>query len=327
MGANSKIQWCDHTFNPFMGCTKLSPGCAHCYAERDSKRFGNGKLWGPGGERRVTSDGYWKQPLRWNKELWVQVGEWRGPASIVEQIPIEQRRISASPVTAFGYLGIPVLKTRQRVFCGSMCDVFEERDDLAAVRERLWKLIEATPNLDWLLLTKRPENIDSMVWVTWLQQWPENVWIGTSVEDQQRADERIPELLKIPALVRFLSCEPLLGPIEISNYLTIEFHLDRPDTNGVHHYSPMELHGIDWVIAGGESGPEARAMKPEWVRALREQCTAAGVPFFFKQWGEWSPNENEDPLAEGTHVTFTKVGKKAAGRLLDGREWNEWPRV
>jgi protein gp37 len=231
-----------------------------------------------------------------------------------------------------------------------------ERD---AVIADFLKLIHDTPNLEWLLLTKRPENFwyrvrlaaiehyartgDDAFYI-WLQEWriegkaPHNVWIGATVEDQERANERIPHLLKIPAKVRFLSCEPLLGPVEFSDVT------HRADC--VSRLGKPALEGIHWVICGGESGPKARPMHPDWARSLRDQCVAAGVPFFFKQWGEWlavSQSDDDDPDTSpgsrkeskfvcahedtGTGECVFRVGKKAAGRLLDGREWNEFPAV
>jgi protein gp37 len=227
----------------------------------------------------MLSDAYWKQPLAWNR------------AAALSNV-------------------------RARVFCASMADVFERRPDLDTPRKRLWELIELTPFLDWLLLTKRPEHVSAMV--PWRSHWPANVWLGATAENQRWAERRIPELLKHSAAVRFLSCEPLLGPINISKWITKRRRADC----------------IDWVIAGGESGHHARPMNPEWTRSLRDQCQDHGIAFHFKQWGGWSPNTSGQQNAVRTaslaqssgapiHVTF--VGKKAAGRVLDGREWNEVP--
>lgn len=235
MAQNSKIEWTDHTFNPWWGCTRVSAGCDHCYAASIAKRFKSAILWGPSSARKEASNLYWGFPYRWDQNA-----------------------------EAAG--------RRDRVFCGSMCDVFEDRLDMVSARARLLNLIHNTPNLDWLLLTKRPQNINKL-WDQAATEWGEpgtlalplpNVWLGATVENQAAADTRIPELLGCPARVRFLSCEPLLGPIK----------LDLPA-------------GINWVIAGGESGPGARPTHPDWVRGLRDQCRAAGVPFFFKSWGSW----------------------------------------
>jgi protein gp37 len=312
------IEWTHHTFNPWWGCTKISPACAHCYAERDSKRWGK-ELWGDDAPRKIASEATWRGPIRWNDDA-----------------------IAAG--------------VRRRVFCASMADVFELRADLDAPRERLWKLIEKTKQLDWLLLTKRPESVLAMVPSDWLAGFPSNVWVGTTVENQARADELIPHLLKIPARIRFLSCEPLLEHIELE---------------GLDHFRLREL---DWVICGGESGPKARPMSPEWARSIRGQCQSAGVPFFFKQWGEWEPivacypGEDEvdedgceidvpvkvsefdgfdkialEPTGYVAHREFAdgsfrcdyqpsagswwmaRTGKKRAGKKLDGVEWLEVP--
>lgn len=281
MAENSKIEWCHHTFNPWIGCAKISPGCANCYASVETftrvERGKGRKLWGVDAERHITGEDNWRKPVAWNKKA-------------------------------------AALNERHRVFCASLADVFEDRDDLIDARHRLMLLIEATPSLDWLLLTKRPENIGEMVPVKWFGDgFPLNLWLGTSVENQEQADKRIPELLQVPAAVRFLSCEPLLGPIEFSNAT------HRSDWASI--LGKPALFGIHWVIVGGESGPNARPMYPDWARSLRDQCQVVGVAFFFKQWGEHVPTaEYRDDK-----VFMNRVGKKAAGRLLDDREWNEFP--
>jgi protein gp37 len=195
-----------------------------------------------------------------------------------------------------------------------MADVFERRADLNAERTRLWQLIEATPNLDWLLLTKRPQNIERLV--PWRTDWPANVWLGTSVENQTLAEKRLPFLLRNAAAVRFLSCEPLLGKLNL-----------RP------WFNAHGLHPIDWIIAGGESGGHSRPMHPDWAIALLNQCEEFNVPFHFKQWGNWVPAElttetvrasllelrNERP------VNMARVGKRLAGRILEGTTWDGVP--
>lgn len=306
MGKTTEIAWCDATFNPWLGCSKVSAGCANCYAETlMDTRYGRVQ-WGPNGTRVVTSATYWKQPRTWNAEA--------------------QRT------------GV-----RRRVFCGSLCDVFEDRHDTNAWRISLLELIELTHGLDWLLLTKRPENVVRLIQQAagravenFFERNP-HVWIGTSVEDQAAADRRIPHLLKIPAPVRFLSMEPLLGPVDLSGV----------SYSGLCRSGDWEP-GIDWVIVGGESGHNARPMHPCWARSIRDECVAAGVPFFFKQWGQHIPNGQimangmeslmyaagcevfGDAIPERSIKWDDKtwaysVGKKAAGRLLDGREWNEFP--
>lgn len=268
LGERSKIEWTDHTFNPWWGCTKVSEACKHCYAEAWAKRVGR-DVWGPKVPRRMMSENHWRQPHLWNKKA-AKAGR------------------------------------RDRVFCASMADVFEERDELIDARSNLFALIEATPALDWLLLTKRPHAITRLS--PWGDDWPENVWLGTTVELQKRADEALPLLLDIPARVRFISAEPLLGPLDLSRY----------------------IYGLDWVITGGESGPKARPASPSWFRQLLNTCMAADVPFHFKQWGDWAPGDGENlakarlaEAADGT--TMMRVGKKLAGRNLDGHEFNGLP--
>ena len=287
---NSNIEWTDHTFNPWMGCTKLSQGCANCYAETlMDKRYGKVK-WGPQGQRVRTSAANWRKPLAWNK--------------------------------AAGKAG-----KRARVFCASLADVFEDKADqleeMDKWRAELFQLIQDTENLDWLILTKRPENVMGMVDAPWYYALP-NVWIGTSVENQEQANKRIPELLKIPAAVRFLSMEPLLGAVDLEN---LAYEAAGPAWAG---YNLL----IDWVIVGGESGPDARPMHPDWARSIRDQCQEAGVPFFFKQCGEWAWTGDyitDNLYADKQRYMFAdrtvmiRAGKRAAGRLLDGREWNEFP--
>jgi protein gp37 len=199
-------------------------------------------------------------------------------------------------------------KVRRRVFCASMADVFEARAELNWWRAKLWPLIEETPWLDWLLLTKRPQNVCRMV--PWKDQWPSNVWLGTTVENQKHANLRIPRLLESPARIRFLSAEPLLGALSIAAW-----------------------RGIDWVIAGGESGHYARPTHPDWARALRDECRSRGIAFHFKQWGHWTPQTPHGTTArrrlqligaEGNRMLYG-LGKAAAGRLLDGRTWDQFP--
>lgn len=209
-----------------------------------------------------------------------------------------------------------VAGARHRVFCASMADVFEKRRDLDVPRERLWELIGATPSLDWLLLTKRPENISGMI--GWSKdEWPHNIWLGTTVENHRYAEKRLPHLLVHPATVRFLSCEPLLGHVDLQPW-----------------FRRRGLWPIDWVIGGGESGGRSRPMHPRWPASLARQCRAAGVPFHFKQWGNWTPVVGPGAGAKGELVyvrdeqpaRMVRTAKKAAGRSLLGRIWNGLPR-
>jgi protein gp37 len=217
------IEWTHHTFNPWWGCTKVSPGCTHCYAESFAKRTGHA-VWGAGVPRRFFGDKHWAEPLKWNADA-MRAGE------------------------------------RRRVFCASMADVFEADGALVAHRERLWRLIGCTPHLDWLLLTKRPENAEGMA--PWRGRWPENVWLGTSVENAEHGIPRVTTLRNIDGpRIRFLSIEPLLEDL-----------------------GWVVLRRIDWAIIGGESGPKARPCDVAWIRSLVTQCREAGTACFVKQLG------------------------------------------
>ena len=281
MGKDSRIEWTHHTFNPWWGCVKVSAACDHCYAETWAKRLGEG-LWGPHTSRRFFSDAHWKEPLRWDKDAARD-------------------------------------KVRRRVFCASMADVFENRPDLVAERRRLLDLIAQTPNLDWLLLTKRIHLVRKQLPKGY--EFPKNVWLGTTVEDQATAKKRIKHLLEFSSpSVRFLSCEPLLSAVDLSEYLVRNEKGNR----------------VDWVIAGGESGPHSRPMDPAWPVALQRQCAKAKVPFHFKQWGHWAPIEHvvdvmkkSTPIhvirKDGSEVSVAAIGKGKAGRILAGKHWDQFP--
>jgi protein gp37 len=220
MAENSIIAWTNNTFNPWMGCVKVSAGCKNCYAETLTKNRMGLNLWGPGTERKVTTDAYWRQPFSWAREA-RKAGE------------------------------------RRRVFCGSLCDVFEDHPTADEKRPELWEIIKATPELDWQLLTKRPENIAARL----PKEWPlPNVWLGTSIEDK-KACARRDILVTVPAVVHFLSLEPLLEDIAPA----------------------LNLEDIEWALIGGESGPGFRPMDPQWARNLQESCKKSGTAFFFKQ--------------------------------------------
>lgn len=288
---NSKIQWCHHTFNPWRGCTKVSPGCTHCYAETLSKRNPQTLgVWGPQGTRVIAAESYWRQPLKWDREA-KAAGE------------------------------------RRRVFCASLADVFEDRGDLLDPRARLFQLIKDTPNLDWLLLTKRPENILPMCYgaFTWrnpnhIQQnegdgrrwaFPRNVWLGASVENQEYADERRKAFQKVrgslgTAVPLFVSYEPALGAVNWDGW---EF--------------------IDWMIVGGESGGSAREFDVDWGRRSRRWCRRNDVAFFMKQMGDEIVDHDASSAAtfpesmcwpDGTRYNLhtIKLSKK-------GGDPQEWP--
>lgn len=330
MAETTGIEWCDSTFNPWIGCTRVSPACDDCYAARSTPARTMGIAWGPAEPRRRTSPSTWKQPLAWERaapEFFAKHGR------------------------------------RRRVFCASLADVFDNEVP-PEWRAALFALIASTPNLDWLLLTKRIGNVAKMIEAPGMQKCglPANVWLGATVVNQAEADRDIPKLLAVPARVRFLSIEPMLGPISLDCWPV---------------YGEDEKPLLHWVIVGGESGPKARPMHPDWARSLRDQCAAAGVPLLFKQWGEWLPiSEQSDefnrtlyrpnriacpgedqgnldecygrtcrvetcviqgdgtvlapltPMAfqQGANSMLTyRVGKKAAGRLLDGVEHNGFP--
>lgn len=325
MGQNSKIEWTDHTWNPWEGCTKVSPGCTHCYAESRANRYGTVK-WGKGEPRRRTSAANWKKPLQWNTEA------------------------QASGVQAL-------------VFCASLADVFDPEVH-QEWRNDLWEVVRSTPWLRWLILSKRFGKLSKADIMAMLpQDWWEgyaNVVLGATVENQHYADIRVPALLDIPSAFYFLSCEPLLDAVDLTslpanletlsgkqpewdyfNALTGRTHDSQADEYG----ADQEFRKIDWVICGGESGAGSRAMHPKWARSLRDQCITSDVAFLFKQWGEWVAEE-QSPLdiclpgqsfaifaqqesngdwTAGDQTAFYKVGKKKSGRLLDGEEWNQYP--
>lgn len=223
MGENSAIEWTDHTFNPWWGCTKVSPGCDNCYAESFANRINQRGLWGTG-FHRMFGDAHWRQPLLWS----------------------EKARNA---------------KRRPRVFCASMADVFD-KEAPSHVRERLFRLIYATPHLNWLLLTKRVGNVRNMLPKP-LTDWYRNTWLGISVVNQEEAERDIPKLVALPGHVKFLSCEPLLGEIDLKRV---------PNAST-----------LDWIIVGGESGSRARPMDSMWAQMIRDFCALHGIAFFMKQ--------------------------------------------
>lgn len=260
MSKITNIAWCDHTFNPAWGCSKVSPGCANCYADTFSTRYGH-DVWGfeKDGSRkslRTFGDKHWDEPLKWDREA-------------------------------------RVAGVRRRVFCASMADVFEDHPQWPELRARLFRLILATPHLDWLLLTKRPENLERFLPPLWGDTGYPNAWLGTSVENQEYANRRIPELLKVPAAVHFLSLEPLLGPVHLGN-IPIEsgengLEVINALTGAVRLLKTGQriftTNHVGWVIVGGESGPGAREMGQHWAEYVQNQCAQAGTPYFFKQTG------------------------------------------
>lgn len=232
MAEKTKIAWTDHTFNIAWGCMKISPGCKHCYAETatTSGRFGAYDVWGPTSDRRTFGDQHWHHPIRWDRSA--------------------QRHPEAPFVRGPG--------SRPLVFCSSMCDIFEDHPTIDREREKLWDVIAQTPHLDWQLLTKRADRIAERLPANWGGGWP-NVWLGVSIENNDYVS-RADHLRGINAVVRFISYEPALGPLD-----------------------KLNLGGIDWLIFGGESGPDYRPMDVQWARDMRARCERAGTAFFYKQ--------------------------------------------
>lgn len=289
MAENTAISWAHDTFNPWEGCTRISPACDNCYAAARAARFGNADLWA--GELRRTSAVNWKQPIRWDFEAAV----FGGP---------------------------------RRVFCASLADVFDNQAP-QAWRDDLWALIEATPNLTWMLLTKRPQKIVDMVPPAWLINPPANVWYGATIENRATLVQRAHHLADVPARLRFWSCEPLLEDLgDVRGYL---------DSGAV--------GSVRLIIGGGESGARARPPHPDWFRSLHRQCGEMDAAFHLKQWGQWAPagaplrhvddapgtfRRVEAVMIDGKRytgkrlhqfgdgTTMVRVGKKNAGRLLDG---------
>lgn len=283
MAKDSRIEWTHHTFNPWWGCVKVSDACDNCYAEAWAKRLG-ADVWGAKNDRRFFGDAHWKEPLKWNAEAKNE--------------------------------GV-----RRRVFCASMADVFEKNPVLVPHRQRLLDLIAATPHLDWLLLTKRIHGVRKLLPKGY--EFPSNVWLGATVENQVVANKMIKYLLEFESpSVRFLSCEPLLSDLNLKPYLI-------PNAKGIK---------LNWVITGGESGAGSRPMNPEWPANIQKQCAEANVPFHFKQWGHWAPIELvKDSITKNTRieiigskehiVSIAAIGKGKAGRSLSGKYWDQFPKT
>lgn len=332
MGEESKISWTDATFNPWRGCTKVAEECRNCYAEtlsgRNPSTLG---IWGPQGTRVVAAESYWREPLKWNAKAAKEGRRLRvfcaSLADVFEEWPGRMVDTNEQELCVchgcgkfcltFGDCGGPK---------GTMCDRAPRPMVMDDCRRRLFALIDATPHLDWMLLTKRPENIRRM-WLNpvgngeYAHCEPEfgrrNVWLGTTAGLQETADRNVPTLLECSGLspLLWVSAEPLLGPIDFSPW----------------------IGQLKWIITGGESGSGARPFHPDWARSVRDQCQAAGVAFHHKQHGEWCafkdiPHETLDKIDLGDVPVQTigdhslhRVGKKNAGRSLDGKVWDEFP--
>jgi protein gp37 len=331
MAKNTSISWADHTFNPWLGCAKISPACDNCYAENLMDKRLHVVQWGANQSRERVSPQNWHQPIKWQKEAVLAQAAWQ------HDIELHSGNESACIANSF------TKPKRPRVFCASLADVFDNAID-PQWRIELFDLINKTPALDWMLLTKRIGNAKAMIKaatensdfhngrVNFEKNPWHNVFIGATICNQAEADRDMPKLLATPAAKRFLSIEPMLGPVEL-NHLTPE-----PGTN---------QSGIDLVIVGGESGENARPMHPHWVTRIRDQCKGARVPFHFKQWGEWSTTTEhythwlgasgncvdldsaegqslwEDGIKgkENTkgYLAIGLVGTKNSGRALDGK--------
>lgn len=260
MAEYSKIEWTDHTFNPWTGCTNISPGCDHCYAEAWSKRSGHVK-WGKHPRKRTTEH-YWKAPGIWQKKA----GEFSA-----------------------------IHGRRQRIFCASLADVFDNKAN-PVWRMDLFELIRECSSLDWLLLTKRPQNIREMLPRDWGNGYP-NVWLGMTAEDQTRYNQRWKHLAAIPTAVRFVSYEPAIAPLRL----------------------PNDSEMPDWIIVGGESGSGAREMDPQWARNVISDCQQYGIAPFFKQWGSYSNNPLVRDLGYSEEQAKKVDPHGKGGGLLDGK--------
>jgi protein gp37 len=266
---NSKIEWTDHTFNPWIGCQHVSPGCDHCYAEtQNAFRKWNGGTWGPHAPRKRTSVAYWKNPIKWNAEARTFRREH---------------------------------DHRPRVFCASLADVFDNQVP-RSWREYLFALIRECKRLDWLLLTKRPQNISKMLPADWGGGY-RNVWLGVTAENQTYFDQRWRILQRIPAVVRFISYEPALGPLRLPKH------------------GPVP----DWLISGGESGGGARPLDPQWAHDIIADCRRLGVVPFHKQWGTYHSNPlvAEEGMTVEEAKRIDRFGK--GGELVDGKLVHEFP--
>jgi protein gp37 len=320
MSDKTKIEWTDATWNPIRGCSRVSEGCRNCYAERTAARFsGPGQPYeGVAKFRNLVADldiePHWTGDVRFIPELLGEPLHWKRP---------------------------------RKIFVNSMSDLFHEKVTDEWITQIVNVMVQCERHT-FQILTKRPARMMEMARRWWggsrpLDMGPpHNVWLGVSVEDQKTADERIPALLKTPAAVRWVSYEPALEKVDFT-YALSQCHNFTPYEGD--YGAALVTRGIDWIVAGGESGPGARPAHPDWFRAARDQCQAAGVPFFFKQWGEWIPLDHwphdecgkpydteykPGKLYLGTHrenMTFLRVGKKLAGHVLDGKVWQEFPKT
>lgn len=339
MAKQTGIEWTEATWNPWHGCHKVSAGCKNCYMFREKKRFGHDPNVVVRSKTKFYDPLKWKEPrtiftCSWSDFFIEEADPWRDEAFAIMILTPHTYQVltkrpdrmlewfnekwQPAPEQRFGRFHMPAETVGEDRRCQVSREVSELVDD--------YKLVNLDSEDAWTA-----EGSMKALHFAWP---PPNVWLGVSVEDQKTADERIPLLLQTPATLRWLSIEPLLGQVDLFKFFDVH-HGDE----GTNSFDPK----IDWVVVGGESGPDARPMHPNWVRSIRDQCKAAGVPFFFKQWGEWlhdsqakewlwpefvATNRKHDlALFTGMGGMVYKVGKKKAGRLLDGREWNEMPEV
>jgi protein gp37 len=344
--AASDIEWTDKVWNPVRGCSLVSQGCKNCYAMRQARRMsGPGQPYegltvlnatGPTWTGKVVCDeSKLDEPLHWKKPCRIFVNSMGDlfhedvPFTFIDQV---FAAMALCPQHIFQILTKRPARMLEYFSCDTglewkgtngLADAPAPRKDAIAVMAfEMYQGADRFTDNEMMIQDKR---------------WPlPNVWLGVSVEDQKTADERIPLLLQTPAAVRWVSYEPALGPVGLGRLVWFKEGFSDPDFQE----KSMGRSRLDWVVCGGESGPGARPMHPDWARSVRDQCVAAGVPFFFKQWGQFSPDECgprgewvrrdggciKPPLQPGEAKFMFGVGKKAAGRLLDGREWNEYPK-
>lgn len=356
MGDKTEIAWCDATWNPTSGCTRVSEGCRHCYIDRTPPFRMNGRKFVHGTTGVQLHPDRLAQPLKWKTPRRIFVNSLSD--LFHEDVP------DAFIDRVFAVMGLAhqhtfqILTKRPERMRTWFRWVESKRGDLTVALVKkggAWPKVDEYSAESVLCAYCARDVLEPLAKITWAA-WPlPNVWLGVSIEDQETADKRIPLLLQTTAAVRFVSAEPLLGPVDLAAYLQRDFVAGEtrpPNAIGGTPYKVARLGAaIDWTIVGGESGPGARPMHPDWARSIRDQCQAAGVPFFFKQWGEWAAMsqmpDGETPGCSDYHrhapsvvlhpdgqqnrtypkgaMTMLKVGKKLAGSMLDGREWKEWP--
>ena len=340
MSAKSNIEWCDATWSPVVGCTKVSPGCDHCYAETMSRRLSHNPKYA----LATKADGTWSGVVSCHEDVLDQPLRWKKPRMIFvcsmsdlfhSQVPWDFIVKVFDVMAATSWHTYQVLTKRPGRMAYFAEHIWPKQGGRwEPVRAMLWKCacgwsgnsVDLRPNPSGINTCPVCGGSGGLTATSWPgTAWPQNVWAGTSVESQKYAP-RLECLARVPARVRFVSVEPMLGPVDLRKWTCIcqPCTFPRPNQNRCGS-------GIQWLICGGESGPKARPMHPDWPRSLRDQCQAAAVPFFFKQWGEWAPRDTMigDPFgfSDWSGQKMVKVGKKAAGARLDGREWREMPQA